>query len=49
MKRLIFQKKLIKEYNKGFEDGKKSSLKHNIVLLKLQLKAQKEYKKEKLK
>lgn len=28
-------------YWKGYEDGKKSSLKHNICLMKLQLKTQK--------
>jgi len=27
-----------KEYWKGFNDGQKSSLKHNIILMKLQLK-----------
>ena len=32
-------------YWKGFEDGKESSLKHNIILMKSQLKSQKEMKK----
>lgn len=35
---------LMKEYWRGFEDGKKNSLKHNMALLKLQLKTQKEFK-----
>ncbi len=30
-------------YWQGFEQGKKNSLKHNLCLLKGQLKAQKEY------
>ena len=32
-------------YWKGYEDGKASSLKHNIILMKNQLKSQKEFKK----
>jgi len=36
--------KLKEVYWKGFEDGKKNSLKHNIVLMKSQLNAQKEIK-----
>lgn len=35
-------KEFIKEYWRGFEAGKMQSLKHNILLQKLQLKSQKE-------
>jgi len=30
------------EYDKGFSDGKKSLLKHNLILMKNQLKCEKE-------
>lgn len=35
-------------YKKGFEDGKRNSLKHNINLMKLQLNANKEEEKWKI-